>query len=143
MNAATPAMQNLARRLIASEAARNPFDGAVGAMRACDKLRAQLAKLAGAAGFRSLLARAVALAIAEAPWLESVRVDADGALEGFEAASAPQSAAQREAGGAAVVAQLLGLLVTFIGEPLTLRLVGDAWPETNLGESGSTAKVQP
>jgi hypothetical protein len=28
-----------------------------------------------------------------------------------------------------VVAQLLGLLVTFIGEPLTLGLVGDAWPD--------------
>ena len=32
-----------------------------------------------------------------------------------------------------VVAHLLGLLVTFIGEPLTLRLVRDAWPDASVG----------
>ena len=31
-----------------------------------------------------------------------------------------------------IVAQLLGLLVTFIGEPLTLRLVRDAWPNASV-----------
>ena len=30
------------------------------------------------------------------------------------------------------MAQLLGLLVTFIGEPLTLRLVRDAWPNASV-----------
>jgi hypothetical protein len=31
--------------------------------------------------------------------------------------------------GAILIAQLLGLLLTFIGEGLTLRLVHDVWPE--------------
>ena len=29
----------------------------------------------------------------------------------------------------ALAARLLGLLVTFLGEPITLRLVRDAWPD--------------
>ena len=32
-------------------------------------------------------------------------------------------------GGAILIAQLLGLLLTFIGEGITLRLVQDVWPE--------------
>ena len=31
-----------------------------------------------------------------------------------------------------IITYLLGLLVTFIGEPLTLRLVRDAWPDADL-----------
>ena len=46
MNTTTPAIQTLARRLIAYEAARDPSDGPVGAARrACEKLRVPLAKL--------------------------------------------------------------------------------------------------
>ena len=44
---------------------------------------------------------------------------------------------RRTAGGEAAVAitaHLLGLLVTFIGEPLTLRLVREAWPDASLDE---------
>jgi hypothetical protein len=81
------------------------------------------------AGFRSLMARAMALATAEAPCLKSVQVRADGSLEGFDAARLRQEAVPGGEAGVVVVAQLLGLLVTFIGEPLTLRLVRDAWPD--------------
>jgi hypothetical protein len=129
MNTATPAIQNLARRLIALEAAGVPSDGLVAeAVRACEKLRVPLAKLAGVAGFRSLMTRAMALATAEAPWLASVQVRADGSLEGFDADGLYQGAVPSGEPGVVVVAQLLGLLVTFIGEPLTLRIVRDAWP---------------
>jgi hypothetical protein len=36
---------------------------------------------------------------------------------------------QARDGGAILIAQLIGLLLTFIGEGLTLRLVQDVWPE--------------
>ena len=36
-------------------------------------------------------------------------------------------------GEAVLVAQLIGLLVTFIGEALTLHLLHEAWPEASLG----------
>ena len=133
MNTATPAIQNLARRLIALEAARDPSDELVDeAGRACEKLRVALAKLVGVAGFRSLMSRAKALATAEVPWLDSVQVRADGSLEGFGTAECPQGAVPGGEAGAMVVAQLLGLLVTFIGEPLTLRFVLDAWPNASV-----------
>jgi hypothetical protein len=40
------------------------------------------------------------------------------------------------------VAQLLGLLVTFIGEPLTLRLVRDAWPDAPIPATGAETGEQ-
>jgi hypothetical protein len=133
MNTAAPAIQNLARRLIAIESARDPSDGLVGgAVRACEKLRVPLGKLAGVAGFRSLMTRAMALATSEVPWLDSVPVRADGSLEGFDAARLHQGTAAGGEAGVVVVAQLLGLLVTFIGEPLTRRLVRDAWPDASV-----------
>jgi hypothetical protein len=56
------------------------------------------------------------LAIAEVPSLQGVKIGADGRLEGLVADEA----------ALALTANLLGLLVTFVGEPLTLRLVRDA-----------------
>jgi hypothetical protein len=128
MNTTTPAIQNLARRLIALEAARDELAVAGGseAVRVCEKLRVPLTKLAGITGFCSLLSRALALAKAEVPSLDPVRVGTDGALEGFDGIGRTADAGA----GVAIVSQLLGLLVTFIGEPLTLRLVRDAWPNT-------------
>ncbi len=143
MNTATPAIQKLARRLIALEPARDPSDELVGAaVRACEKLRVPLAKLAGVAGFRSLMTRALALATAEVPWLDSVQVRADGSLEGLDAAGRQQGAAWGDEAGVAIVTQLLGLLVTFIGDPLALGLVRDAWPDAPLDETGRTAEGQ-
>jgi hypothetical protein len=135
MSTVTPAIQKLSRRLIAAESARESSDKLVSpAVRACEQLRVPLAKLAGLAGFRSLMTRAVALATAEVPWLDSVQVRADGSLEGFDAAGGQLGAVQCDEAGAVVVAQLLGLLVTFIGEPVTLRLVRDAWPDMSVTE---------
>jgi hypothetical protein len=88
-------------------------------------LRAPLAKFVGMTGYCSLLSRALAMARAEVPTLGSIQVRPDGYLECSEAVEQNQDA---EA-GAVVVAQLLGLLVTLIGEPLTLRLVSDVWPD--------------
>ena len=105
-------------------------------------MRVPLTRLAGVAGFRSLMTRALALATVEVPGLEAVQVRPDGSLEGFEAAAHHLVDGDGEA-GVVVVAQLLGLLVTFIGEPLTLRLVRDAWPETPFDEPDRGAKEQP
>jgi len=141
MSTASPAMRNLARRLIALEAARDDPSGAIapGAVRVLDKLRAPLSKLAGVAGFRSLLSRALALAKAEDASLNPVQVRADGSLDGSPGDWHGPDAGSGEAGGAVVVAHLLGLLATFIGEPLTLRLVRDVWPgETDRGPEGES-----
>src|SRR3990167_9460859 len=116
-------MRSIAEQLMASETpgtASAEADRAV-AFRATDKLRPHLSMLMGRGGFQALLARALVLATAEAPWLTAVQVVADGELEGLTAAHAKLDAAEFSEGEAVLLAQLLGLLVAFIGPALTLR----------------------
>ena len=126
-----PASRYLAQRLLTYEAVagENSEPAESAASRVCAKLRRPLITLAGVAGFRSLLSRALTLAKAEAPSLSVVQVAADGSLKGLDGLE-PQID-NKPAGdeGAILIAQLLGLLLTFIGEGLTLRLVQDVWPE--------------
>ena len=140
MRTAPPETRDFARRLVALEVARDepPVTGGSAAVRVCEKLRLPLARLAGTEGFRSLLSRAVAVAKSEVPSLDAVVVRADGSLEGLDGAGHDQDAGARGEAGVVVVAQLLALLVTFIGEPLTLGLVRDAWP----GEFAAGADVR-
>jgi hypothetical protein len=121
----------LAHRLLAYEAGRgeNSEPAESAAFRVCAKLRLPLSTLAGVAGFRSLLSRALTLARAQAPSLSAVQVAADGSLEGLDELASQSDQEQSRDGGAILIAQLIELLLTFIGEGLTLRLVQDVWPE--------------
>jgi hypothetical protein len=124
-------MRDFAGRLIALEAtgSKSPGTTLPTAFRACEKLRPPLATLLGNAGFSALLSRALALATMEVKWLGVVTVDAGGALEGLAEPQATISPAESARGGVVLLAQLLGLLATFIGEDLTLRLVREVWPK--------------
>jgi hypothetical protein len=121
----------LAQRLLTYEAVagRNSEPTESAAFRVCAKLRQPLTALAGVAGFRSLFSRALTLARAEAPSLSAVHVAADGSLQGLDEVEPRTDTEQARDGGAILIAQLLGLLLTFIGEGLTLRLVQDVWPQ--------------
>jgi len=83
----------------------------------------------GNEGFRALLSRALALANVEVPWLETVHVKADGSMEGLNEIKAQVEPEDIAEGSVVVFAQLLGLLVAFIGETLTLRMVREVWPK--------------
>ena len=130
MNTPPELTRGWARRLLALEAANQSASDAHvhAAGRVCEKLRISLARFAGQDGFTSLLRRALALARAEVPALQTVKLTADCRLERLEEVTADASNGGADA-AVAIIAHLLGLLVTFIGEPLTLRLVRDAWPD--------------
>ena len=113
------------------------------ALSALTKLRIHLTRLVGIAGFEALLARALALARAEAAWMGTVRVQTDGTLEGFSEAAQLQLADAVAVGCTALLAQLFGLLVTFVGEALTLRLMQEVWPEARLDNTNSGAEERP
>ena len=136
MDTPSSLMRDLARRLLtveaASQSAAEPH--AHETVRVFEKLRVSLTKFAGAEGFASLLRRALLLASADVPSLHSVKISTDGRLEGFEPLVA---GAVGDEAAIAITAHLLGLLVTFIGKPLTLRLVRAAWPDTLLNEKHS------
>jgi hypothetical protein len=145
MKQATPAARDLARKLLTQEADGNaPSEtDAHAALRTFEKIRLHVAKLVGAAGFQALLARALALAKAEVPWLEAVRVQADGSLEGFAEAAQQQNADVAAQGSATLLAQLLGLLITFVGNYLTLRLMCDIWPDACQNDSNPGTEETP
>jgi len=137
MDTPSSLMRELSRRLLA--ASQGASDSHVHeAEVVSERLRIPLTRFAGAEGFASLLRRALVLASAEVPSLQSIKVGAEGRLEGFEQLAADTGTA---AGGSeaavAITAHLLGLLGTFIGEPLTLRLVREAWPDNSLDEQHS------
>ena len=112
-------------------------------MRVVGELRLSLIKLAGVDGFRSLLSRALTLARAEVPSLNMVRVGADGSLEGFDGTEESEEAGAATQAGTVLVAHLLELLVTFIGAPLTLRLVHDKWPDASMDKANLIGEEQP
>ena len=136
-SADTPKTRELAQRLLAYEVAEEETSLAdtQAVCRVCDKLRRPIATLAGAAGFRSLLARALTLAKQESPALGACEVNAAGSLQGLN-----DEVAQS---GAVLIAQLIGLMITFIGESLTLRLLHDVWldlPDAEVGFERNESK---
>jgi len=140
MSRSTPNMLAFAQRLIAYEGNGNKRSGtnapaAFGGV--VEKLRGPLAALAGVSGFRSLLSRALALANGEVHWLRAVHIKADGSLE-CPAEMAQLDKEEIANGEVVLIAYLLGLLVTFIGEALTLRLLQDAWPGKYLNDFDSS-----
>ena len=137
MDSPSPSIRSLARRLLAASqsASGPPFNAAI---LVSEKLRISLTKFAGADGFASLLRRALLLASAEMPSLQVVKIGREGRLEGFEQIVTDNGtdAAGGEA-AVAITAHFLGLLVTFIGESLMMKLVREAWPDTLRDEEHS------
>lgn len=133
---ATAAVRALTRRLLAHEAGRvKRTEGTLpSSFRVCEKLREPLGGLMGTSGFRSLLVRSIALAGAKTPWVLVLRVSLDGTLIGLDQVPTSISARSFDQGEAAVTAEFLGLLVAFIGQTLTLRLLHDIYPK--LDEAG-------
>lgn len=90
-----------------------------------DNLRLSLTRLAGAEGYAALLRRSLSLTRAAMPVLQGAQVRADGTVDGLEEVFAHDEVIGREA-AIAVTTQLLELLVEFLGEPLTRRMVREA-----------------
>lgn len=134
----SPAIRDLVRRLLAYEtvAGKSSVPADPAALLVYEKLRRHLCKLVGVAGFQALASRALILTKLEAPGFGTVHMTADGRLQGFNELE-PQNnkSDDDDKVGAILIAQLLGLLLTFIGEALTLRLLQDAWPEAVLDGS--------
>jgi len=127
MNRATPKLRIYAERLIAFEMSRNASSKSkpTAAFVVIEKLSPHFGALMGAAGFRALISRALVLAGAEIAWLRELHVRGDGSFEGLNELEAQANSDEIAAGGVVLLAGLLGLLVTFIGEDLTLRLLGN------------------
>lgn len=89
----------------------------------------------GTTGFRALLSRALALATVEVPWLRAMHIESDGSFEGLDELQAQVAPEEIAKGLVVLLAQLLGLLVAFIGDDLTLRLACEVWPTLSFDDS--------
>jgi hypothetical protein len=127
------ALRQLAERVLTSTEGSRADSTVLGASarRAYEDLGHLLIPLIGQAGTNALIARAVHLARPEYPCLTPVE-NLEQTPEIFEHVAA--SLERQDPGvaleaAAAVLATLAGLLVTFIGESLTMRLLRQAWPD--------------
>jgi hypothetical protein len=134
MNNTTHQIKAFARRLIDHDELGNTYSGSEspGAFHISDKLRVYLATLMGTAGFRAVLSRALALAGRELPRLRSIRVKEDGTFDGLEELHRKMKPAEFLECRVVLLTHLLGLIVSFIGEILTVRLVREVWPKVPL-----------
>jgi len=126
------ALRRLALKVLALRA--GPGAGAealaAAARRAYDQLAHVVAPLIGQAGVDALTGRALHLTQRQYPWLVP---PGDQQSEGLFARvifrlERQDPAVATEAAGA-LFATFTGLLVTFIGEPITARLLRKAWPD--------------
>ena len=139
--ATPPKMRYLARYLLTYEGMSAKSSESMESATLCvyEKLRQSLSALAGVAAFESLAFRALTQAKSEAPSLWAVQIAADGSLHGlgeFE----PQIDIDKDLageGGTILIDRLLGLLLIFLGEALTLSLLRLAWPGAALDDCNS------
>jgi hypothetical protein len=119
--------RDLARSLVASEAVTTTasLHSEPATVRVYERLRRHLGAPVGADGFQSLATRALALARSESPRLRAVQVMANGTLRGFSEVESQANPDQDDEVGIILIAQLLGLFLTLLGETTTLRLIED------------------
>jgi hypothetical protein len=127
----SPAIRELARRLAAYETSvgESSVPAAPGAFLVYEKLRQPLCTLAGVGGFYALATRALTLARTDASSFGAVQVTADGRLERLRELDPQRNKDWNDEVGVILIAELLGLLITFVGRALTLRLLQDVWPD--------------
>ena len=129
---ADAAMRQLALKVLAQHAgsAGGAEAFVAAARRAYDDLAHVSTPLIGQVGVDALTGRAVHLAQREYSWLVAAREpeQTDEPFAQVIASLERQNPAVATEGAAALFATFAGLLVTFIGEPLTTGLLRKAWP---------------
>jgi hypothetical protein len=136
------ALRQLLTRVLTQQSRTGPdsdTSGVAAAARlAYDDLARLLAPLIGRVGVDALSARAVHLAQREYPWLATSRESeqAGGPFAQVNVSLERQDPALATEAAATVLAIFTGLLVTFIGQPLTTRLMRQAWPD-GFSEAGA------
>ena len=128
-----PALRQLALRALAERKGSTAGAGALAAAarRAYEDLTRVSAPLIGDVGVNALTGRTLYLAQRQYPWLVHTREPEEwnGPFEQIVFCLERQDPAVATEAAGAVLATLTGLLVTFIGEPLTVHLLREAWPD--------------
>ena len=137
--------RELARNLIASEAdaSTTSLQAEPAAERVYERLRRQLGAPVGTEAFRVLASRALALAKSESPRLRAVQLTANGGLRGLSEIEFQTESDEDGVAGTVLIAQLLGLFLTFLGEATTLRLIEDLRLQSDIRTVSVATPVDP
>jgi hypothetical protein len=132
--------RELARSLVASEAdaGATSLHTEPATVRVYERLRRQLGAPVGVDGFQALASRALALAKSESPRLGAVQLTANGGLRGLGEVESQTNTDEDGDVGTILIAQLLGLFLTFLGEATTLRLIEDLRLQVDSGTESAT-----
>ena len=123
-----PMIRDLARKLIASEVDADSTSAQTepATLRVYEKLRRQFCAPVGVDAFQALASRALSLAKSQFPSLGAVSVTANGGLRGVGEVETPLSAVEDAEVGITLIAQMLRLFITLLGEAATVHLIEDA-----------------
>jgi hypothetical protein len=124
----SPMISNWARKLIASEvdADSTATQTELATLRVYEKLRQQFRAPVGVDAFQALASRALSLTKSQFPRLNAVNVTATGGLHGLGEVEAPLTLGEDREVGVTLIAQMLRLFLTLLGEAATVRLIEDA-----------------
>jgi len=136
--------RELARSLVAGEAEANTtsLQTEPATVRVYERLRRQLGAPVGVDAFHALASRALALAKSESPRLGVVQITENGGLRGLGEVEFLTDAAEDGEVGTILIAQLLGLFLTFLGEATTLRLIEDLRLQADIRPAPATPKEE-
>jgi hypothetical protein len=126
------ALRKLALRVLAQHSGSPGAEALTAAARRTYEDLAQVSSpLIGQVGVDALIRRALHVAQREYPWIGDSREpgQATEPLTRLVLALERQEPAVATDGAAAVFAHFAGLLLTFVGEPVTMQLLRKAWPE--------------
>jgi hypothetical protein len=130
-----PMIRDWASKLIASEADADStsLETELATVRVYEKLRKQLSEPVGVDAFQALASRALSLTKSRFPGMSALNVTTSGGLRGFGEADAPLSTDGDVEVGTILIAQMLRLVLSLLGEAATVRLIEDAplWMEVN------------
>ncbi|HMH13482.1 MAG TPA: hypothetical protein VK578_10265 [Edaphobacter sp.] len=131
----------MARSLVACEAdlsTTSSLHTEPAALRVYERLRRQLGAPVGVEGFQALASRALALAKSESPRLSTVQLTANGGLRGLGEVASQTNTDEDGEVGIILIAQLLGLFLTLLGEATTLRLIEDLRLQVDVRKESAT-----
>jgi hypothetical protein len=137
--------RDLARSLVAREAetGTTSLHAEPATLRVYDRLRRQFSAPVGADAFQVLASRALALAKSESRRLSAVQITVNGGLRGLGEIESQVATDEDGEAGIVLIAQLLGLFVTFLGEATTLRLIDDLRLQVEVRTETATTAPNP
>jgi hypothetical protein len=141
LKSAPPGLRKLSRRLLEQQAGNpsHPQDLLAASEPVCQKLQEKLVTLIGSNGCRVLISRAWVLTRREFRELNSIETKGSchfqrqGSMQGLD----PDQTVE---GQVVMLANLLWLLMIFIGEDLSMHLMYELWPDLPPGEVDSSAE---